>query len=177
MPEPSVPVNGAIMHLQKTPCGRGQCPTFKLFIYADGRAVYEGERNVTRIGTWERRLSTAEVSALRSRFERSGFWQLRARYDGNVMDVAGVYLSYSNGRRTKQVLNRDTENPPAAFQQLATALEALVSSGGWTQSGTPTTPAPAPNPAPDRRPTGTTSPANPAVNPANAPERRAIRRR
>lgn len=175
MPEPAVPVNGAMMHLQKTACGRGQCPMFKLFIYADGRAVYEGERNVTRLGTWERRLPTAQVNALRNRFEQSGFWQLRARYDGNIQDVAGVYLSYSNGRRTKQVLNRDIENPPATFQQLAAALDAIVSSGGWTQPGKPTSPTPAPSPKEERRlKESTTSPANPTPAPQ---ERRTIRRR
>ncbi len=156
MPSPSVPVNGAVMHLQKTPCGRGPCPVFALRIFADGRAVYEGERNVARIGTWERRLSAAEVSRLRTQFEQSGFWQLRDRYDGLVQDVSGVYLSYSNGRRTKQVLNRDVEHPPVAFQQLAGALEALVSSGEWSQPGTKTRnqdqPLPAtPTPTPERR--------------------------
>ncbi|MBC7449188.1 MAG: hypothetical protein H7330_14140 [Hymenobacteraceae bacterium] len=164
MPSPSVPVNGAIMHLQKTPCGRGPCPVFSLHIFADGRAVYEGERNVTRMGTWERRLSATELTALRNRFEQSGFWQLRARYDGTVMDVSGVYLSYSNGRRTKQVLNRDIEHPPVAFQQLAGALEALVSSGGWIlpETKAPTTTPP----APEQKPAAPTT-----------PERRVIRRR
>lgn len=170
MPSPSVPVNGAVMHLQKTPCGRGACPVFTLRIFADGRAVYEGERNVTRTGTWERRLNPTELNALRNRFDQSGFWQLRSRYDGTVQDVAGVYLSYSKGGRTKQVLNRDTENPPAVFQQLAGALEALVSSGGWTQPGTSPTPGATPAPTtPEQQ-----SPASPAPT---TPPRRVLKRR
>ena len=180
MPTPSVPVNGAVMHLEKTPCGRGACPVFKLHIYADGRAVYQGERNTPRSGTWERRLTPGEMNSLRGRFDRSGFWQLRARYDGNIMDVGGTYLSYSKNGRTKQVLNRELENPPAAFQQLVPALEALVSSGVWTQPGTtpPSKMDNTPGAPSETRPTP--APATPAPTPLTAPaptERRSIRRR
>ncbi len=165
MPSPSVPVNGAVIHFQKTPCGRGPCPVFTLWIYPDGRAQYVGERNTPRTGTWERQLPPTQFAALKRRFESSGFWQLRDRYDGNIMDVSGTYLSFSNGTRTKQVLNRNIESPPAVFKQLETALEGIVSSGEWKQPGTnqtklqeqPQQPAPiAPQaaPAPARAPEG-----------------------
>ena len=172
MPTPSVPVNGAVMHLQKTPCGRGACPVFSLHIYADGRAVYVGEQYTPRTGTWERRLTPAELNGLRNQFENKGFWKLRDRYDGSVMDVAGVYVSYSNGRRTKQVLCRDQENPPAAFQQLAAALDGVVSSGEWKQPGTaPAGATPAPNVRSDRKPRPVPAAAAPAENtgPTKAP--------
>ncbi len=180
MPDDAVPTNGATFHYQKTPCGRGACPTFTLFIYADGRAVYDGQRNTARAGVWERRLSPTEMNVLRNRFEQSGFWQLQARYDGNIQDISGVYLSYSKGRRTKQVLNRETENPPAAFQQVAAALDALVSSGQWTQPGTQSSPETAPTKTPRitkpmTPPTTTPAPASPEATPTTPT--RTIRRR
>ena len=142
---------------------------------------YVGERNAARMGTWERRITVTEVNRLRNRFEQMGFWQLKARYDGNVQDISGVYLSYAKGSRIKQVLNRDIENPPAAFPPLVAELEALVSSGEWTQPGTPTSPAPtpiaAPRPADEAKPVAPTKPGQQPAQPTMVPTKERRTRR
>ncbi|MBL0095433.1 MAG: hypothetical protein IPP46_02270 [Bacteroidetes bacterium] len=42
----------------------GACPQFKATVYKSGFAVYEGEKNVKKTGTWTARLSTQQLDDL-----------------------------------------------------------------------------------------------------------------
>lgn len=121
-----------MFHQLRTPGGRGSTsPVYELSVYADGRAVFEGQRNAARQGRWERQVSTEELNRLRQQFEQANFWNLRNQYTANVMDLGATYISYSLNGRTKQIY--DLMNAPSALKRLEASLEALVSSGEWKQ--------------------------------------------
>lgn len=106
-------VGEPVVSLQRTAC-YGRCPEYTLAAYADGRVVWTGRRNVTLVGTAERRVELAVVTALVAAAKAAG-------HAGLPETIAGgdVCLEFA------------TDNPDAITTvRLAAGTHAVVHNSG-----------------------------------------------
>jgi hypothetical protein len=68
-----VELKAAVIQFERTVC-YGNCPAYKLTIYGDGRAEYEGKKNVKETGRKEGRIDAADIRRIVSEFAKAGFF-------------------------------------------------------------------------------------------------------
>jgi hypothetical protein len=68
-----------VITLERTPCF-GNCPSYKLTIYEDGKVEYEGKEYVKHKGKAEGRITKAELEELIREFERIDYLNLADHY-------------------------------------------------------------------------------------------------
>ncbi len=108
----------------------GMCPIYQLRVNGVGEVSYHGERFVEVEGKHQARLSPAETNALFRAFEASSFWGFKDAYDDpNVVDLPTIYLTYSDGERTKRI--KDYYGTPEEIKALEAQVEAVAVQQGW----------------------------------------------
>ena len=118
--------------LERTPCF-GTCPTFKITIFQDGSAIYEGRRFAPREGHFTGRVDAATMKALKEEAEARGFYAMDDVYDMPVTDLPSVIIRVQADGRDKQVIGR--VGPPQAFKNLTQRAEELLANIEWTKVG------------------------------------------
>lgn len=118
--------------IERTAC-YGTCPTYRLTIYDDGLAVYEGIRFVDREGRYEGRVSQATMEALVNLAEKKGFYDMDEVYDKPVTDLPSVIIRIHADQRDKRVVGR--VGAPEAFKDLALEVESMLADVEWTRTG------------------------------------------
>ncbi len=118
--------------LERTPCF-GTCPTYKITIFQDGSAVYEGRRFAPREGRYTGRVDAATMKALKEEAEARGFFAMDDVYDRPVTDLPSVIIRVHADARDKQVVGRVA--PPQAFKNFTQRAEELLANIEWTKVG------------------------------------------
>lgn len=118
--------------LEKTACF-GRCPIFLLTISgANNTAIYKGQMNVDKVGTYQKKVTNEELKALVAAFEKYKFLEMQDEYNkSQVTDLPSIYVSYTVGGNTKKV--RDRYQAPAELKELEKLLDAIGNSEGWTK--------------------------------------------
>lgn len=121
-----------MLAIEKTSC-RGTCPGYVAKIDAKGKLVYEGSRNVKNIGKFTKTLSSTQLKQLVAEFNKAKFFSLNDKYDDeNIADLPICTISYTNLGKSKTVVGRYMS--PEAFNNLATAIENIMGTEGFTKS-------------------------------------------
>jgi len=68
-------LNRVVIQFDRSGC-YGNCPSYMVTVYGDGRLEYEGKDNVKQKGTAQAHIATADVRALLSNFEKASFLTL-----------------------------------------------------------------------------------------------------
>lgn len=118
--------------LERTPCF-GTCPTYKVTIYQDGTAVYEGRRFAPREGRYSGHVDAATMKALAEEAEARGFYAMDDVYDKPVTDLPSVIIRVHTDGKDKQVVGR--VGPPQAFKNFTQKAEELLANIEWTKVG------------------------------------------
>lgn len=118
--------------LEKTEC-YGRCPVYKLMIYDDGQALYQGISHVDKIGEYQQQLPADTIASLIQHFEQSGFWSLKDEYVADVTDLPVTYLSFQYQGKHKKIKN--LIQAPAELTALENRIAALGESPGWKMRG------------------------------------------
>jgi hypothetical protein len=107
------------IELKKDPCF-GFCPVYKIKITGDGKAVYNGKKNVEKEGVWYRTLSAEQTKALFKAFEEADYWSFRDEYTAQVTDLPTTWTTFSLGEKNKTI--KDYYGAPKELK----ALEEMV---------------------------------------------------
>ncbi len=118
--------------LERTPCF-GTCPTFKITIFQDGSAMYEGRRFAPREGRYTGRVDAATMKALKEEAEARGFYAMDDVYDKPVTDLPSVIIRMNADGKDKQVIGR--VGPPQAFKNFTQRAEEILDKIEWTKVG------------------------------------------
>lgn len=118
--------------LEKTAC-YGMCPVYKLMIYEDGKALYEGVSHVDKIGQYEQLLPADTIASLIRAFEETNFWSLADEYVADVTDLPVTYLSFQYQGKYKKVKN--LIQAPEGLTALENRVAAIGESRGWRMRG------------------------------------------
>ncbi|MEQ8325218.1 MAG: DUF6438 domain-containing protein [Vicingaceae bacterium] len=127
-PEASAPADSLFMTFERTLC-YGECPAFKVTVYADGRAVYEGKRFVEKLGIYDAELSKADIKAIQDEAQAIGYFTMEDRYDASVTDVPSVLIMISgpNGRKSVE----DRFNAPDVLHNFEKYLDKILMGLDW----------------------------------------------
>ena len=94
---PSSTADDTLLLYSKTPCF-GACPTFRLVVKMNGQVVYEGQKNVERLGKFQGNWSKDQLSLLEDEMRKINFYGFQKSYDNSkVTDVPTMYLGYTKG--------------------------------------------------------------------------------
>ncbi len=124
-----------IIEMEKGPCF-GRCPIFKLTIYKNGMAAYEGERYTDRLGLHVKLLPKSTFEEIKQQFRDADLWRYRNVYKGRIPDLQTVTITYHEDGESKSITGKDGR--PEVVMELESALDEIANSKGWTQKGEPT---------------------------------------
>ncbi len=114
--------------LERTPCF-GTCKAYRVAIYPDGQAVYEGKEHVARMGQHKAKLSKKELKELTALFEQYRIFNFKDTYESAMSDLPTTYLHYSHGGQTKDIT--DYDRAPRELRELEKAFDQLIESYEW----------------------------------------------
>ena len=120
-----------LFSLERTTC-YGKCPYYSIKIYADGRAVYEGKRNVLLMGT---HTATAPPQLLDQLFKRAKsiqYSELAPKYpiEGlGILDFPVCISSVRQDGQLKTVYNRN--DAPATLVAYEQFFDELLETLPW----------------------------------------------
>ena len=120
--------------LERTGCF-GSCPIYKAVLRKDGTVIYIGKDFVTRKGLWKGKLVYG-FSSLAELIYRSGFFNLRDKYEAPYTDLDTSLISVVRDDKRKTVTNYGGEAPIEVWG-IEKAIEALVANVEWQKSQVP----------------------------------------
>ena len=97
----------------------GECPAFKVIVYSDGNASYEGIKFTDRIGAYETKMSSDKMKEVLEEAGRIGYFGMKDKYDNPaVTDVPSCTIMVVGPMGRKNVLDRfDAPDVLKAFEK------------------------------------------------------------
>lgn len=118
---------------RRTSC-YGQCPTFLIKLFSDGRAIYHGKQNVQRMGYYEAILNPEQVGQFQDLLVRHRIFDFADQYpkDGNFLAdfPSAVIHCQLDGREHTITNNYDCPNSLIVLEQ---AVESFFENLEWNQ--------------------------------------------
>ncbi len=111
--------------------GRGINPTYSLKIYDSGKVIFEGVKNIDKIGKYQKQLDNKTIKSLKQNFIDADFFKFEDEYTSKIMDLPTTYISFSHDNKTKKI--RDYYGSPAKLKELEKLIENIVNDSGWTK--------------------------------------------
>lgn len=115
----------------------GECPVYRVTLFATGRVEYHGERYVCEDG---RRTSAADARAaakLISDIRSAGFFDMRWRPTDDVTDDAQVFTRLSVGGVERLIRNYHGDlSAPRLLRKFEGAIDAVAGTGRWVPART-----------------------------------------
>jgi len=119
-----------VFTFRKTEC-KGKCPAYYIEIYKSGKIIFEGTKNVSKIGKYNKQIAKKEVENLISEFEKANFFSFENEYTSLITDLPTTYLSFTNNGKTKQI--RDYHGSPKELKDLEDKIETFANGDNWTK--------------------------------------------
>jgi hypothetical protein len=138
-PEPAREDSAVEISLERTACF-GSCPIYTLTVDGSGLVRYEGMAFVEHVGMDSAQISPADVSALVSEAERSGFFLLADSYQQGdptcpeyFPDSPSVIASITAGESRKRVVvDYGCTGFPQTLAALASRIDSVTGAARWT---------------------------------------------
>lgn len=108
-----------IISLEKTACF-GRCPVFKIIIYNNGEALYNGLKFVKKVGEYDLKVSKREIDKILSKAKKIGFNNLKNEYSERITDLPTTYIMINN----KKI--KDYYGAPSKLKDLEKMIEKIV---------------------------------------------------
>jgi len=110
---------------------RRQLPMFKLSVYLNQIAVYEGKRYTPKLGTWVRELSKSEWQQLQQQLPKANIWAHPPYFRSTSTDLPLVTITQYEEGISKSVAGKD--NRPADVLRLESLLITITQQGEWVE--------------------------------------------
>lgn len=107
----------------------GTCPIFKLTIYSTGKAIYEGENHVEKLGQFEKNIGEEKLKALIKAFNAANFFEFEDEYTSDITDFPTTYIEFTQDGKSKKI--KDYYGAPESLKALEKKLDAIANSEGW----------------------------------------------
>lgn len=107
----------------------GSCPVYELKIYHGGYATLLGEKNIDRIGLYEKKITKDEFKKIAKAFSKLNFESYPTEFKSNIPDLPSISIGYHNGKTFKTVKGK--EDRPEDLMQAQFLLEKIVDNKEW----------------------------------------------
>ncbi len=115
-----------VAYLERTPCF-GKCPYYSIRIYKSGYVVYEGKRDVDKIGRFQTTLSQDALKELGQFALSTGFFDLANEYrNPHLTDFPTIYIEVNYAGKKKKITHYDA-SPPDTLVNMENFIDALFS--------------------------------------------------
>lgn len=111
------------IEIKKDPCF-GFCPVYNMQIKGDGKAVYNGMKNVEKEGVWYRTFTYEETNALFKAFETVDYWSFQDEYTAQVTDLPTTWTTLKIGEKSKTI--KDYYGAPKELKALEEVLSKIA---------------------------------------------------
>lgn len=122
--------------LKRTPC-LGKCPVYRVSLGCDGRAQYEGDRYVSKIGTYTGNVPIRDYGKLCYLASHIGVENLKKEYSRCSTDLPSVELTLVKPDESRVRVSDYGESGPIELWALQQAIEAVADRIHWTQQSSP----------------------------------------
>jgi ankyrin repeat protein len=132
LPLPQVPLNEVHISLTRSGCF-GSCPSYKIDVYGDGRAVYEGRRFVDVDGEHSYQVPPNEVRDLVETLRATDIWSFRTAYRASITDNPNYTLVIDMGGQKHSLDDYvgDRVGMPAAVTKIEEEVDKVARSEMW----------------------------------------------
>ena len=120
--------------LHRSPCF-GYCPTFKIEVFTDGTARYNGYAHVTRLGSYTAKADAAFMKRVADKALSIKYLSLLDKYpvgDIAIADLPTVTTYIRIGKDGKRVI--DNHDPPKELREFEQWLEAEFETLSWQKA-------------------------------------------
>ncbi|WP_428740317.1 DUF6438 domain-containing protein [Tenacibaculum sp.] len=97
----------AFLYYGKTQC-LGKCPVFDMYLFEDGKILYEGFKNVDLLGKHESYLKEEELESIKQKLKEIDFStkeKLKRDIPNTVLKFKGKRLVTQNNEQVKALIN------------------------------------------------------------------------
>lgn len=132
----NIPANvdsNLLVSFQRTPCF-GKCPAYKMEIFKDGRAKYQGIANIPRVGSHEAQVTLDVIKMIQKKALDMKYFELANQYPTNGSDINDIpkAISYVRfGNDGKMIV--DNFDAPKELIEFEKWLEKLSDSFVWKE--------------------------------------------
>ncbi len=122
-----------LCEIQRSAC-YGDCPSYSVKLYSDGRAIYHGKTHVEKIGYYEALCSAQGIESIFFAAEEASFFALRSQYptDGRVLSDLPRTITYiKRGGLDKRIL--DHFDAPANLIQFEKWIDNFFDDLDWVK--------------------------------------------
>ncbi|MBK7887304.1 MAG: hypothetical protein IPJ86_08370 [Bacteroidetes bacterium] len=109
----------------------GACPQFKATVYKSGFAVYEGEKNVKKTGTWTARLSTQQLEDLIKVIRNYKMEEKDSAYVNKYLADYPAYFLWISDKKPRKEILINHEAPPVDIVEFTQIYERLLDNLQW----------------------------------------------
>ena len=95
----------SFIKMEKTAC-YGTCPVYVVEIFSDGTVYFIGKQFVDKVGKYNSKLSTDDLSILKSKIIATDFFNLENTYDSQITDFPSCITEVKLEGKTKKITNR-----------------------------------------------------------------------
>jgi hypothetical protein len=126
---------GELLTFERTSC-YGQCPTYKVVLFKDGRLRYEGSIAVADPGPAEARLAPSAMAAVRSNLQRASELQSDCCDCSDWTDSPSVEMSFAlPDGGTKRIYHyHGCEKAPDWLYDVENSIDAALGTEKWVGS-------------------------------------------
>ena len=121
--------NTEIIEFEKTGC-LGKCKIYKIYVWRNGYATYEGIANVSKTGKYFRKLKKGENENFWKIINKDSLLKMNEAYNYGAEDTQQHFLRYFSGEKLIKAI-RFGPFPPDNLKQIDSALEAISEKRGW----------------------------------------------
>lgn len=96
----------AFLYYGKTQC-LGKCPVFDMYLFKDGKVLYEGIKNVSKLGMHEFSIKTEDVDEIKKELEKIDFTtkeKLTRDFPNTVLKFKGKRLAIQKNEKVKRLM-------------------------------------------------------------------------
>ena len=107
----------------------GTCPVFELKIYHGGYTTFLGEQNTSKMGLYDKMLSSKEFKNIENAFQKLDFNNYPDEFKSRIPDLPMIKIGYHNGKEYRVVSGK--EDRPEDLMQVQFLLEKIVDNNQW----------------------------------------------
>lgn len=115
----------------------GTCPAYKVELFGNGTAVYEGSGFVDVLGRHRYRIDPEEVAKLVESARSKDLWSLRSQYTGNISDQASCRVTIALGDEVHAISDYvgRLAGMPEAVTEFENEIDKAAQSNAWIHLG------------------------------------------
>lgn len=110
----------------------GQCPSFSIDIFSDGRMLYVGKSFAKLMGIHEKQISDTDMNTILSLVQSEAFKTVNTRQDERIADAQTFKMVYQESETEKHVVNWKINNADV-LEQIKMFFNKQAESNGWKQ--------------------------------------------